>query len=354
MKSLDDQAYLKEIDKSGMLLLTQNLPLMIRDSIKRCQTAGFSVSKKAFSNILVAGMGGSAISGDIFKNLLLKKAKIPVSVVRDYDIPSFVSSDTLVFILSYSGNTEETISAYKKSLSKKARTIVVTSGGKIKDMASKANDMIFSIPSGLPPRASLPYLLVPLLFSSDKFGVTKGLMKELGSSLKSLDKIKRYCSASSVAKNNPAKKLALSLKDKRPVILGISGSSDVAAYRWKCQFSENSKITSVANCFPEMNHNEIVNLAEPKSRIHNFAAIILRGRFETERIKKRINTTKKLISKNVSLIEEIETEEKSLLTNILSLCYLGDFVSVYLAILNGTDPTPVMAIDRLKMELLKK
>jgi glucose/mannose-6-phosphate isomerase len=348
---LDNAEHIKKIDKDGMLGLVERFPAMIEDAVNICSSCPFKVSKD-IENIVIAGMGGSAISGDIIKKLLVDLVEIPVSVVRDYSLPKFVGKKTLLFALSYSGDTEETLSAYSQAHDTGTQIVVVTSGGQLKEKAKKAGYQVVEIPKGLPPRACLPYLLVPMIYFLDKTGIAQGLIGQLRNAVLVLKKLKdRYCTESPF-EANATKQIALKLQNKIPIIFGSPCGSDVAAFRWKTQFSENTKITALFNVFPELDHNEIVNLAELNAGTHQFSLILLRDKFEGERIKTRIDITKRILSSSIPDIHEVWSEGDTRLSRMLSLSYLGDYVSVYLAIANEVDPTPVLAIDKLKKELV--
>lgn len=350
MNILDDSKNTILTDKNGMLSLINDFPEMM----KRAKTFGPSAPIEAtpkIDNIVIAGMGGSAISGDIAAKVVSGVSPVPLSVSRDYSIPAFTSGRTLFFALSYSGNTEETLAAYEAAGSRGARIIAITSGGRLADEAERSGYPVIKIPEGLPPRASMPYLLVPLLASLQKADILKDAAAQIDDAISTLEGLNALCREETPYQENPAKKTASSLKGMFPVILGGPCGGDAAAYRWKTQFSENSKITSISNSFPELDHNEIVNLADKLMISQRLKIILLRDDSEQSQMQKRIEVTKKIISKAGGEIVEVWAKGASKLARILSLTYLGDFVSAYLAILNGTDPTPVTAIDELKKEL---
>lgn len=349
---LDNLEQVKKIDRQDMLSVVHQMPEMLVQAQQF--SAGVSLPKPArVSQAVILGMGGSAIAGDILADLYLKKVKFPILTNRGYTLPEFVGPDTLVFALSYSGNTEETLTTVKESARRKSQIICITSGGKLKELAIEKKYPLFLIPSGYQPRAALPYLLVPLLASFEKMGLAESVAGEIKEAVALLQKLREEYRVERPARNNPAKQLARKLQKKIPLIFGTAGTTGAAAMRLKTQFNENGKATALLNLFSELNHNEIVNLSILKREEHNFFLLILRDEGDNERIKKRIEITKSLLVKQLGGAVELTSQGKAPLARILSLILLGDFLSVYLAILAGVDPTPVDVIERLKKELVR-
>jgi len=351
MKDLDDIKSLEAVDKSGMAGLINEYPEMMKEALEISFQKGFGLDKSGVRNIIIAGMGGSAISGDIVSKLMAGTGDVPVQVIRNYDLPKYAGKDTLVFILSYSGNTEETLSALDQAVKSGAKIIAMTSGGALKEKASSAGIPVALIRPGLPPRASTPYLLVPMLMVLEDLMIFPGARDQVKECISVLADMRLHMNILNVKEKNPAKKAASALKGKVPLIFGTPDSGDVASFRWKTQLSENSKVTSVQNVFPELDHNEIVNLGELKKGSNDFALVLLRDKRDSERMKLRADITRDLVSSGIENVFEIWAEGSGHLSRILSLCYFGDWVSLYLAVLNRTDPTPVRTIDRLKKEL---
>jgi len=348
---LDNINSYKEIDPNGMTDLISKFPEMMVDASKISSDVLFDFLDKP-KNIVFCGMGGSAISADIASVILSKFGDIPSSVVRGYNLPHFVNTDSLVIILSYSGNTEETLSCYYQALNRTKNIVVISSGGKVLDLAIANKNVLFKIPKGLPPRASMPYLLIPIIFVINKFFIEAKLLDQVNEAYKTLVELKEKIGVNIPLKDNLAKQISSKIADKIIYIFGSEGGSDVAAYRFKCQLSENSKKNSFNNSFPELNHNEIVNLSFYNQQ--NITAILLRDSNESKQMQNRIEATKKILSKSKIEIAEIYSAGQSLLSKILSLCYFGDYVSLYLSILSGIDPMPVKPIDELKEELEKR
>jgi glucose/mannose-6-phosphate isomerase len=350
LELLDNEEAIGKIDTAGMLRTVSRLPEMIVEAERLTAYVSLPAPKR-YNQVLVLGMGGSAIAGDLAADLCLKKASAPIITSRNYSLPQYVSSETLVFALSYSGNTEETLSAVKEADKKGAQIVCVTSGGRLKELAETKKYPFYLIPSGLQPRAALPYLFIPLIVGLGNLKVVPTLAEEIKEAASLLLKLKEEFGLANPARVNQVKQLAKKIDGKLPIIFGASGTTGAAALRLKCQLNENGKISALLNVFPELNHNEIVNLGALKRENHNFSLIVLRDEDDNERIKKRIEITKSLLVRQLGGVNEVCSQGRSFLARLFSLIMFGDFLSVYAAILKETDPTPVEAINRLKKEL---
>jgi glucose/mannose-6-phosphate isomerase len=318
------------LDSQNMLKSIKDFPIQCREALSLPK--GISVGEDV-SNIVVVGMGGSAIGGDLLKTYL-RDLKIPITVIRDYKVPNFVNESTLVFAISYSGNTEETLSAYNDASSKGAQIISITSGGKLQNESSK----VITIPTGLQPRAALGYLFFPMLGVLHNSNIARVKNEELNEMLMLLKKVEDF--------EEKGRELAKKLKDKIPVIYSSEALSPIAM-RWKTQINENSKLPAFYNIFSEMNHNEIVGY---KGMDRTFAAVIIRDDYDNDRIKKRMDISKSLMEQYVD-VEEVETIGKGLLSRLFSAIYIGDFTSYHLALWNHVNPSPVEIIEDLKRQL---
>lgn len=350
LELLDQKDEIAKIDRQGMLQTAEKMPEMLVEAMELSRGASIPKIKK-IRHIIISGMGGSAIAGNIAANLFSNSVKVPLYVNRDYQLPAFADRGTLFFALSYSGNTEETLSAVKEAAMRGAKIICAASGGKLKEVAEKNGYPLFLIPAGYQPRAALPYLLAPVLVSLERMGTAPSASEELNEAAELLQKLKEEYGMSRSVRSNPVKQLAKTLLSKIPLILAGCGTTEAAGLRLKTQFNENSKVTALFNVFPELDHNEIVNLSVLKREEHSFCALLLRDEKDSERLKKRMEVTKSLIGRQLGGVKEIYSRGKSQLARILSLVYFGDLLSVYLAILRGVDPTPVEVISRLKKEL---
>ncbi len=307
--------------------------------------------KKEYRNVVVSGMGGSAIGGDILRVYATKKARVPVLVVRDYNIPAFVDQHTLFLAASYSGNTEETLSAYSQAREQGASIICVTTGGKLKAMAEQDGYAVVGIPAGLVPRAATGYLFAPLALLLEGLGIVEGVRQELQETVGVLRGMREQLHPGVEAGSNEARIIAGKLKDSLPVIWGTAVVSEIAALRWKAQINENAKCPAYYSILPELNHNEIVGFEVPQPLLASISCIILRDKYDYERVKRRIEISKDIIKDQVKDIIEINSQGESYLARFYSLVYIGDYASVYLALEYGINPTPVKVIDYLKAQL---
>ena len=355
MINLDNVELIKKTDPSDMLGLVENLPQQCEKAVENIKNfnAGPDYLKGKPSNIIITGLGGSAIGGDFIRTCFLNEIKIPIVVNRYYHLPKFVREKSLVIAVSYSGNTEETLSAYNEARERKAKIVCLTSGGKLEENCKSDNIPFLSIPSGFPPRASLGYQTLGLVGIFVKLGLVKDKSAEIKESIETLRSLRDEMKRDVPTEKNPAKKLATKLQGKIPVIYASQDLTDVVALRWKDQFNENSKAFAFNNVFPELNHNEIVGWEFPPALLKNFVVIMIRDKKENPQVKKRFEITGKLLKGLASEVVEVWTKGKSTMARLYSSILAGDFISVYLALLNGVDPTPVRRIEELKKQLIK-
>lgn len=349
---LDSEEAIRKIDRAGMLSVVGRMPEMLLQAEKFSAGVSLPVPGK-ISRVLVTGMGGSGIAGDIAADLFLKRSKIPILTNRNYTLPEYVGPETVLFALSYSGDTEEVLSAVREAEKRGAAVICITSGGKLKEIAESKKYPLFLIPTGYQPRAALPFLLIPLIMALERLKVIPPLEEDIRETASLLQSLREEYGPAKPSRANCAKQLAKKLAGKIPFIFGSTGTTGAAALRFKTQLNENSKMTAVVNLFPELNHNEIVNISALKKESHDFSLIILRDEEDHERVKKRIEITKSLVSRQLGGASEIVSRGRSRLARVFSLILFGDFVSVYLALLQEIDPTPVDIISRLKKELMR-
>ena len=357
-----------ELDKANMIELLEEFPQKMRDALRlgeeftiptNFSPASVSNSVPApgsaqnFKNIVVLGMGGSAIGGDLLSNYLADELSIPIVVIRGYDIPKFVDENSLVFAVSYSGNTEETISALKKCLEAKARVIALTSGGKLAALSQENNFPVIKVPAGIQPRAAISYLFFPVLKVLERLGLIKERSEEIEETLSILQEFSVEYSAKSLLENNLAKKVALSLYQHLPLVYGSEGLLEAVAMRWKTQINENSKWPCFWNVFSELDHNEIVGYEIENSINRQVKIVYLQDKEGSLRVEQRREITRKIIEDKVAEFIVCTTKGKGKLARMFSLIYLGDLASYYLAILNQVDPSPVACIEDLKKELAK-
>lgn len=353
ISDLDDLNHMKEIDSQGMLDLVLDFPEQCE---RAAELVGRWTPKIAVGNeldlILVSGLGGSAIAGDMVASLHYNDLRVPLLVNRDYQLPSFTTKNSLVVCESYSGNTEETLSAYAHARELGAKIICITSGGRLAQLAEQDGVDLISVPGGQPPRSATGYMFVPMLYALERLGVVNSVSQSLQSAINLMKASREYWVSEVPTDENDAKLLARELVHKVPIIYGSSGITKVIAYRWKCQMNENAKIHAFANIFPELNHNEIMGWEMANMESDAFAAIFIRDPEDTSRIADRIRITSTLIPRGF-LTRDIQLRGSNDLEKLLWGFYLGDVASVYLALCYDIDPTKIKGIDRLKEELAR-
>ena len=294
-------------------------------------------------------MGGSAIGGDLVIACLSDQLNIPARVVRNYFLPNFVNRSSLVIISSFSGNTEESLSCYEAARKKGATVVGISSGGKLTKRAKQDDIPLVAIPGGVPPRTALGYLSIPLLVLLKKTGIAEISDSDFDETAQLLAaKASDYAPESAA---NFALDLANKLKNKIPLLYSSADLLQVVGTRWKGQFSENAKVLAFCNVFPELNHNEIMGWERLPHLLSNFQIIYLRDKNDYNRNQKRMTITRSILEQVTNPIIELTTEGNSRLARLFSLIYLGDWVSYYLAVINGVDPTPIGNIQILKDQL---
>jgi glucose/mannose-6-phosphate isomerase len=355
MNLLDDISEIKKIDQKGMYDLIYQFPEEFERALNIAEATKLPDWKAdQIENIVVAGMGGSAIGGDLVRSYLAEKLSIPFFICRNYTLPNFVGESTLVFVSSYSGNTEETLSAYDDAKRRGAKIIAISSDGKVKEEAIQDKIIYVNIPEGFPPRAALGYSFVPILVLLERLGFVQGEKEEIRKTKEFLSSNRSKYRMELGIEKNLAKKIALELHRKLPIIYAGNDHFDAVSTRWKGQICENAKMLAYSNVFPEFNHNELVGWKILSGYRDHLSVVILKDREDHIRIKRRMEIVKGIIEKEGVKVWEIESCGETLLSRMFSLIQLGDFVSFYLAILNREDPTPVKVIDFLKNELAKQ
>jgi glucose/mannose-6-phosphate isomerase len=352
MVDLDNISAYRQFDRLGMVKHLHAFP-------EQCQKAWENVLRfelprehGRISNVVIAGMGGSAIGGDIVRRLALSESKSPVLVHRDYGLPAFVDENTLVIASSYSGNTEETLSAFTEALGIKAKKLAVTSGGKLKDLADKECIPVFAIDYQAPPRAAFPHSFIPLVGIFWKLGLLADKSADLQEAVDVLNRLSTDLVETRPLASNPAKQLAAKLRGNVAVIYGAQVLSDVAR-RWKGEFNENSKAWAFFESFPELNHNAVVGYEFPPEAKERVLVLMLRSSLLRPRNLLRYDVTAKLLAKAGIAYEFIEARGQSTLAQALSLVLLGDYASFYLSMLNEVDPTSTDAINLVKQGLAR-
>lgn len=350
---LDDISAIAAVDRDNMLALLEEFPRQCQQAVEigRLAASHLLIKDDDLDNIVILGMGGSGISGDIIRTLLEESLKLPIVVNKNYYLPAFVNKSSLVLAVSYSGDTEETLEAAAEAARRGAQIINLSSGGKLAEFARERELPFIEIPGGLQPRSAIGYLSLPIITVLNHLGLTPDFEADVDELLRLLDNKQLEWGSISHSEDNAAKQLAKKLFGKVPLIYGSDGIGGLAALRWKCQFNENSKVPAFWNQLPELNHNEITGWEEMAEIGREFYLVTLRDDGEHPQIAKRFAATGELLAGRFAGASEFKSDGRSKMARFFSLLYLGDFVSVYLALLNGVDPTPVDRIQALKAKL---
>jgi glucose/mannose-6-phosphate isomerase len=352
--NLDDVMALEERDPGGMLAAIESFSKQATEALHLGRDQMDIPSSEGVQRISYIGMGGSAIGGDILRSLLEDAIGRPITVHRSYRLPSILGSDTLAVFASYSGNTEETLSSLEDAVYLGCRIMAITTGGVLLQKAQGYRFPAVVVPGGLQPRAALAYLSLPAAAVFEKMGLLQGFNKVAYETVDSLQGKREDWGRLTPVARNFAKQLAMRLHGKIPVIYGTDGILSVAAYRWKCQFNENSKTPAFCHTLPEMNHNEIVGWHGLDDFSRRVEVIMLVEEDDASRVAKRVEVTADILQDKVGGVTVIHVGGRTRTEKLFSAIHLGDFVSGYLALLNGVDPTPVESIALLKERMAQE
>jgi glucose/mannose-6-phosphate isomerase len=291
-----------------------------------------------FENIAILGMGGSAAPGEFLASYA--DLPIPLIICREYELPKIIKAKSLVFAISYSGNTEETVLTFREARRRGAKLVAIASGGKLEEIATREGVPFVKLPSGIQPRAAIAYLFFPILsvlHNAKILPFPEDAVKEMIVALRNPNYLER------------AKALAEKLVDKIPLIYS-SQRFKAVAYKWKINFNENSKMHAFYNVIPELNHNEMVGFAKLSA---NYYVVFLQDEEDLPRVKERIKFTKNIVASKGVDTTLIEVTGNSHLSRMFSAVHLGNLVSYYLADLRGVDPEPVDIVEDFKKRLGK-
>lgn len=351
MINLDDLNVYKRMDPQGMGDRIAEIGQQIDEARKL--VASFPHPGPEFAramNILILGMGGSAIGADLVRALVEGQSTVPILVSRDYRVPGFVGPETLAIASSHSGDTEETLSATEDALQRGAKVIVMTTGGKLAQMARERNLPILHFQSAAQPRAALGF----------SFGLLLGLLGKLGyvdEALFGMDEAVAMARSAPLSLGpdvptdvNPAKQMALRIQGKLPVIYGGGILSEVAR-RWKGQFNENAKAWSYFEQLPELNHNAVAGYENPPDLAGNLYVILLASFTNHPRVAARVRITAQVLQQKGVMHQVVDAQGNSPVAQMINSILIGDYASYYLALLYGSDPTPVRLLDFFKAQL---
>ena len=346
---LDQPQRFAQLDPQNMLGEIDNLPAQLESAWELSQALPLP-SLKPLRQVLIAGMGGSAIGADLLAAYAAPFASVPILIWRNYDLPRFVGPDTLLIASSHSGNTEETLSAFDKALQASASALAVTTGGLLAKRAEAASVPLWRFEHAGQPRAAVGYSFGLLLGALVRLGVVEFDPTELSSTIQAMQEQAASIRAEVPVAKNLAKRMAGQLMDRWPTILGADLMVPVAR-RWRTQIAEIAKAMAQFEELPEADHNMVAGVEHPKGMIGPTMVVFLRSSFNHPRNLKRLEATRQVLMLEGFNTDIIDCPGPTRLAQQWTGLHMGDYLAYYLAMAYGVDPTPVMAIEELKVRL---
>ena len=341
------------MDTLGFLDAVRSLPEQFGAGVEAASSVDLSpLGDAPIERVVVCGMGGSGISGDVLAAVAAPAAPVPVTVVKGYELPAFVGPESLVFAISYSGGTEETLEAAGAAVAAGARLVAVCSGGELASLAGGAGAPVVGCPGGFMPRAALGHLATPLFVVLDRLVVLPGATRQVEAAAARAAERREACRPEVEGPANPARELARRIGRTFPLVWGGGALGAVAALRWKADVNENAKAPAFWNTFPELDHNEICGFGQHGDVTRQVVTLVeLRHDFEHAQVSRRVDATRAIVDETLAAVVEVRAGGDGRLAQLVDLMYVGDWVSVYLALDAGVDPGPIEAISLLKHEL---
>ncbi|MHB1139362.1 MAG: bifunctional phosphoglucose/phosphomannose isomerase [Microthrixaceae bacterium] len=337
------------IDSLGMFDATYAMP-------EQCATARDATAAvdglppaEGISSVVVLGMGGSGIAGDVLASVALDRCPVPITVSKHYECPEFVGPDTLVFAVSFSGQTEETIDAVHHAVGAGARLVVLSSGGHLERIADEWGAPTVRLDPSIPmPRAAIGAMSVPLLLVLEQMGLLDGASAEVDAAIEHL-RVRRDELA---VERGPARVLAERIGRTLPIVYGGGALGEAAAWRWKGQFNENPKVPAFANRIPELTHNEICGWGQHGDVTRQvFSLVLLRHDFEHRQVARRFELVGEICEEIVAGVHSVHAKGDGRLSQLFDLILFGDLVTLHMAAMEGLDPGPVPILDEIKTRL---
>jgi glucose/mannose-6-phosphate isomerase len=349
--NIDNKDLARQLDTGKMIDYVDALPDQLAEAWEHGHRQALDAAG-SFRHVVICGMGGSSISGELFSALALPSCPASLSVNREYDLPAFAAGpETLVIALSHSGGTEETLSAARQALERDAKVLAITTGGALADLVTAGSGQVWRYSYASQPRAALGWLYGLLLAAADRFGLAGGLAAEVQQSVALLREGRASLGLDRPAHSNPAKQTAVRLAGRIPVIWGAGVLSPVAR-RWKTQLNENAKTAAYFEVLPELNHNAVVGLSFPDDLKRSVAVLqLISDDYDHPRVRVRQQASFELLVEEGIMVEQIRAQGQCRLAQQMYLIQMGDYISLYLATGNRVDPTPIDNIVRLKKRL---
>jgi len=357
MVDLNNVEQVRKIDTLNALAATQGYDQQFLDAYKDCMNLKLPILDREIKNLVVIGTGGwSNVAASIVRSMFFHELTLPILSVPGYNLPAVVNKNSLIIVLSRFGNVEEVLSATQQSIDRGAYILAVMSGGPLVDMC-KENDIPYMI---IPmddrmPRTLIAYSVLPIIIFTSRLGLMADKTKNINETIQLFRKLRERYGVEVPLKQNLAKQIASRVKGRIPLVYGSLDHYDSVADRWKRQFGENSKMMAFYNIIPNLHHDEAVGWDMERDLLSQFCLIMLRDDIlDSPKIKKRKDISIDILNDRVGEIIEVYAEGISVMARMFSLIYLGDFVSLYLAVIRGIDPTPIKVIDLFKLKMAEE
>lgn len=346
--TLDQPEQLEALDRGEMLKILSRFPDCCREAVETAEALPLdTLPRRGFKAVAVAAVGGSAIGGHLLRDWLLDTCPIPIHVSRGYRLPRFVDGETLVLAVSYSGNTEETLTALGEALERGCPVIAVTSSGEMQRLSTERGLPLLSLPRGLQPRAALPNQFFSLATVMRRLGLASEPWEEVDEAFEVLEALRDDLVPETPTVENPAKRLALGLRGLVPFVYGPRLFEGVA-YRISTELNENGKVPAGSGFFPEAFHNAVMGCEAPEEVRRHFCALIIRDPEGPPEMRRKIDGFKQMLESSGVRVIEIRARGRGRLARMLSALYIGDYAATYLGLLYGLDPSSTDSIEALK------
>ncbi len=339
------------IDSLGMLDATRALPEQMRAALDAMGDVAQLPPTGGITSVVVLGMGGSGIAGDVLAAVAAPSCPVPVLVTKQYECPAFVGPDTLVLAVSFSGNTEETLAAARQALDAGARVVAVTAGGALGRLAREHGAPVVALDDSIPmPRAGIAALTVPMLVVPERLGLLEGATAQIEAAIAQLARRRAELAVDPTPVTGLARRIGRTL----PIVYGGGPLGEVAAWRWKGQFNENPKVAAFANRLPELTHNEVCGWGQHGDVTRQvFTLVQLRHDHEHPQVARRVELVAEICDEVVADVIEVRAKGDGPLAQLFDLVLLGDLVSLQMAANEDVDPGPVPILDEIKLRLAR-
>lgn len=354
MIDLNDVEKIRKIDSMDSLWATENYDVQFTEALDYSKKFEINKTEIDFEELVILGTGGgSSVAGGLLRSYLLDELKLPVIINQGYDIPAFIDDRSLVFVVTHSGNTEETLSAYEQAKTRNAFIIGITAGGLLEKKCKRDKKPFIKVPKDIGhPRRDIGYIFVPMLIILNKLGLIDDKTDDIYETIRLFQKLKEKYKPDVPIEKNLAKKIAKDLYGFIPLIYGSLNFYDSVAWRIKNQFGENSKLMAFYNVIPNLHHDEAVGWEMPRELLKKFYLIMLRDdKLDSNKMRKRKDITVELLKERMGKVTEIYAEGNCRLSRMFSLVYLGDFITLYAPIYRSVDPTPVKIVNLFKKKM---